>query len=492
MIVGQIVANGVNEAFTELFSILKSNGIESAPRGHRIKEIINANIIIKNPRDRIVMCPERRMDMAYAFGELAWYLSGRNDKDTMCYYSKFMENMSDDGKTLNSAYGYRIFGGHQKIGFDQFQNAINLLKKDKDTRQAVIHLHTPNNQPTKDEVCTMSLQFLLRNGKLDMITTMRSNDLVLGFTYDVFSFTMLQEIMANELDVEVGTYYHNVGSMHYYEDGYYSNNDVVERRTYVSSIPMSPFNFNLKKIRDCLVSYEKYVRLKTLKLQNASNGEKANFINGLLRTIAGQKNKLEILFESAFALKAMKKLKMLDKQSELLNMVSERKESLTDMLLLNAKYERNSEKIIFEGVDGAGKTTLIKRMKNDGRFIRHYDAPSCCFEYFREYMLNLKSDISMVFDRFYISEIVYSQELERKCGLSNEEIVSLEQRLVDSCAEVNFIIAMDKKQLKKVKSRLKQSDDWLREHIESLNDRYKVYANHLIEIGANVKILPVE
>jgi len=46
---------------------------------------------------------------------------------------------------------------------------------------------------------------------------MRSNDVMLGFGYDIFSFTMLQEMMAIELGVELGWYQHVVGSLHAYE-----------------------------------------------------------------------------------------------------------------------------------------------------------------------------------------------------------------------------------------------------------------------------------
>ncbi len=42
----------------------------------------------------------------------------------------------------------------------------------------------------------------------------RSNDAFLGLSHDIFSFTMLQEIVARTLSVEVGTYKHAVGSLH--------------------------------------------------------------------------------------------------------------------------------------------------------------------------------------------------------------------------------------------------------------------------------------
>src|SRR5690606_23041711 len=54
--------------------------------------------------------------------------------------------------------------------------------------------------------------------KLHMITSMRSNDFIFGFQYDVVMFTMLQETIANSLGIDVGNYIHNAGSMHVYKD----------------------------------------------------------------------------------------------------------------------------------------------------------------------------------------------------------------------------------------------------------------------------------
>ena len=47
---------------------------------------------------------------------------------------------------------------------------------------------------------------------------MRSNDAFLGLSHDVFAFTMLQEIIARAVGVELGTYKHAVGSLHLYDE----------------------------------------------------------------------------------------------------------------------------------------------------------------------------------------------------------------------------------------------------------------------------------
>ena len=71
--------------------------------------------------------------------------------------------------------------------------------------------------PTKDLPCTISLQYLIREGALHCIVYMRSNDLWLGFPYDVFCFTAFQTKLAMELGVKLGTYTHIAGSLHLYE-----------------------------------------------------------------------------------------------------------------------------------------------------------------------------------------------------------------------------------------------------------------------------------
>jgi thymidylate synthase len=68
-----------------------------------------------------------------------------------------------------------------------------------------------------DVPCACTLQFLLRSGSLDAVVYMRSNDVVWGLPYDVFLFTMLQEMLAVSLGVKVGTYFHTVASLHLYE-----------------------------------------------------------------------------------------------------------------------------------------------------------------------------------------------------------------------------------------------------------------------------------
>jgi len=101
----------------------------------------------------------------------------------------------------------------------QFENVIKLLERRPTTRKAILQLFDSGdlNGRHKDVPCTCTLQFLQRGGKLDLIVYMRSNDAVKGFPHDTFCFTMLQEIAARALALDLGSYKHCVGSFHLYD-----------------------------------------------------------------------------------------------------------------------------------------------------------------------------------------------------------------------------------------------------------------------------------
>ena len=479
----EIIAESAELAFHKILNALEMHGIESSPRGMKIKEVINCCVTIKNPRDRIISCPERKISMSYAFGELCWYLSGRNDLKMMKYYSKFMERGTDDGKTLNSAYGYRIFTGkHPLIPFNQWENVKRLLKNDHDTRQAIIHLHTPNNKKTNDEVCTLNLQFLIRDNKLNMITTMRSNDVVLGFTYDVFAFTMLQEIMANELNVEVGTYYHNVGSMHIYENKF----ALLEKHTVSNLAPMEKFDWELKDFAE-MIDFE-----------NECRCSKDIHEQYLLKKFTMVDDHLMKFAMAAFLLKMYKNNNDFHMQSNVINEVRLLNENYADVLQYSGSFSKKSNKVVICGIDGAGKTTLANDIAIDESCflqyqIQHYSKPTNNFGFFANYLYNLQSDCDIIFDRFFISEIVYSKifRKDKNERLSHEDV----QELFDIAKEKNvkfiFVLALNQRHFYIVKSRLKEEDKNLVDYLMQMNNEYCKIANKMKESGFDVRIVGI-
>lgn len=195
--------------------LLEATSEIEASRGKNT-ELIGVQIVLMSPRARLSRTETRGKPFS-CLGELIWYLSGEDRLDFIQNYIPAYRDESDDGVTIRGAYGPRLF---KQRGHNQIENVVELLMRRPTSRKAVIQLFNAEdlNGTFSDIPCTTTLQFLVRDGKLDMITTMRSNDSYKGLPHDVFCFTMLMEIVARSIGVEIGTYHHFVGSLHLYEN----------------------------------------------------------------------------------------------------------------------------------------------------------------------------------------------------------------------------------------------------------------------------------
>lgn len=195
--------------------LLRSRTRISPTRGGA-RELTGALLNLRNPRARLSRT-ETRGRLFSCLGELLWYLSGTNSLKFITHYIGRYSDESDDGKTVYGGYGPRLFGMHGDV--DQVKNVRALLKQNLDSRRAVIQLFDAQDIASrhKEIPCTCTMQFLVRHGRLHMVTHMRSNDAFVGLPHDVFAFTMLQEVIARSLGVDVGPYKHAVGSLHLYD-----------------------------------------------------------------------------------------------------------------------------------------------------------------------------------------------------------------------------------------------------------------------------------
>jgi len=95
---------------------------------------------------------------------------------------------------------------------------IGELKRNRESRRAVISIRdNDKDSHSNDPACMQSIQYFIRNNKLDCLILFRSNDLPEAFYFNAFALIMLQEKVAKELGVETGTYTHRSNSMHCYE-----------------------------------------------------------------------------------------------------------------------------------------------------------------------------------------------------------------------------------------------------------------------------------
>lgn len=190
--------------------------------GDKLYEFINPSITLMNPINCFATC--RDMSMKYLEGELEWYYSGSPYLEDISKYSRFWEGISDDGWSAVSNYGKFLFHDRNTHNFTQLEYALSCLLKNPESKKAVMLIYgKENSYKSKDNPCTMFLQFFIRDNRLNLFVKMRSSDIWFGMPYDVPFFVSVQYLMCYVLkqnkyyELQLGEYNHQSGSLHLYD-----------------------------------------------------------------------------------------------------------------------------------------------------------------------------------------------------------------------------------------------------------------------------------
>ncbi|MCK4499794.1 hypothetical protein KAU11_04810 [Candidatus Babeliales bacterium] len=211
-----------DEAYTRMLLLLHSVGEKAITRkGAEITELFNASFTVADPLDCIAWC--RTPNLQYLKNEFAFYTGGSNKLSEAVKLSKFWNKCSDDGKTVNSNYGEKLFHNRNRKGNTQFEHALAMLKNNPRSKKAVMVIYNAEHAfLSNDNPCTMYLHLRMDSSDLLHLTVhMRSNDVYYGLPYDVPFFCFVQYAMLRKLQevypaAEIGTYTHTANSLHKY------------------------------------------------------------------------------------------------------------------------------------------------------------------------------------------------------------------------------------------------------------------------------------
>lgn len=184
-------------------------------------EWTNAHLTFMIPEHRLVDPPGRKLNVPFAVLDAMEMVTG-GDGSASAGWNRFMEQFRAPDGSVPGSYGRRIFiepDDGRGLSVNQYARAFQELKANPDSRRAVVVVNNPlyENFNGNNVACTLSLQYLIRQGSLMSITTMRSNDVLKGFCYDTFAFQFMQELLAAALSLTPGPYFHNAGSLHAYD-----------------------------------------------------------------------------------------------------------------------------------------------------------------------------------------------------------------------------------------------------------------------------------
>lgn len=245
-----IVANTFAGAYEQiLYATLHHPDYVTSPRNHKTNEIENVMVVITDPLSNMFECSARAFPKHYLAGEMLWYFAGRNDLDFISRYSSFWNDISNADGTCNSAYGSLLFTRRNNYGISDWQWAREALKRDRDTRQAILRFNGPEHsyEGNKDFVCTLTGIFTIRDSKLDFTVTMRSSDVYFGLTFDIPFFTLLQQQMRIHLlkyypELKIGKFTYFGKSVHMYERNFETCKNMLEHGIHSRSLPSMTYS----------------------------------------------------------------------------------------------------------------------------------------------------------------------------------------------------------------------------------------------------------
>ena len=239
-----IQASDVNDALYQATTYLLRSGVEEQSRnGPVLAAPEPVSIEYTQPRNRVVYSATRDANPFFHFFESIWMISGNNDIEFPCYFNSTYGQFSDDGSTMWDAYGWRW---RKFFGWDQLDAVVKELKEHPESRRCVISMWNAANSVAgipmkallslvnvegaasdndfyiathggKAVPCNTHCYVAIRSGKLNLMVSNRSNDLFFGcMGANVVHMSLLQEYLAAQISVPVGTYHQVTNNLHAY------------------------------------------------------------------------------------------------------------------------------------------------------------------------------------------------------------------------------------------------------------------------------------
>lgn len=175
----------------------------------------------------------KRMYWKSMLHELIWYLSGEDHIRNLREKTRIWDAWADEDGNLETAYGYfwRRFPSAKKDRdgrwhvreVDQIGYVIDKLKNDPDSRRMVVTAWEPGNA-TQSLLppCHYTFTFNVQQGKLNCHLNQRSADIALGVPFNIAAYSLLTQMVAQEVGLEPGEFSHFLVDAHIYtanEDG---------------------------------------------------------------------------------------------------------------------------------------------------------------------------------------------------------------------------------------------------------------------------------
>lgn len=206
--------------YLDLLNRLLDEGVQKGDRTGTGTLSVFGNQMRFNMQDGFPLLTTKKLHLKSIIYELLWFLRG----DTNVLYLqehgvRIWNEWADENGDLGPVYGqqWRSWPDYKGGTIDQIANVIDQIKHHPDSRRMLV---TAWNPAEVDQMalppCHCLFQFYVADGKLSLQLYQRSADTFLGVPFNIASYALLLQMMAQVTGLEVGEFIHTTGDTHLY------------------------------------------------------------------------------------------------------------------------------------------------------------------------------------------------------------------------------------------------------------------------------------
>ena len=166
------------------------------------------------------MLTTKKLHLKSIIYELLWFLQGdTNVRYLQEHGVRIWNEWADENGELGPVYGHqwRSWPDYDGNTIDQITNVVNQIKNNPDSRRMIVSAwNVAEVEKMALPPCHSLFQFYVADGKLSLQLYQRSADIFLGVPFNIASYALLLQMMAQVTGLQPGTFVHTLGDAHIY------------------------------------------------------------------------------------------------------------------------------------------------------------------------------------------------------------------------------------------------------------------------------------
>lgn len=211
----------------------------------------------------------KKMHLKSVIHELLWFLRGEtNIASLKAAGVSIWDEWADSEGNLGPVYGkqWRSWTSQNGETIDQISNLIHNLKHNPDSRRLIVSAWNVGEiEKMALPPCHCLFQFYVAKGKLSCQLYQRSADIFLGVPFNIASYALLAQMIAQVVGLELGEFVHTLGDAHLYLNHLEQVEEQLGRSPF--PLPKIELNPNIHSIFDfkyediAIVNYQSHARI---------------------------------------------------------------------------------------------------------------------------------------------------------------------------------------------------------------------------------------